>query len=135
MTFQAPLPYHKESESNFPPNYIASHPVAVHNPIKVASTPARNYVFVEKTAKEEITGIFHINTDLLEPFGLFDSDEERNAMPNLFLQAPYIDVDLVVSGSKKANIIVQDAAYSIRYSRFIIRLVNHFPRKASLDSC
>jgi hypothetical protein len=117
-----------EGLGSLPPRYSGEAVIAINPGTSSNNNNGRASNYLHISDGKSITGTHHVNTDLQPLAGRFDNAEDREKTPNVYLEAKYIDVELMLSGSKKAKIIVSDPAHPAgtnrAYSRHIIRIVS-----------
>lgn len=81
-----------------------------------------NYIHISDVG--DILGTnYDINTDKAPAYGRFDSQEEQEQAPNVYLSADNIDAEIRLSGSKKAKIEIKGKA-DAGYGRTMLRIVS-----------
>lgn len=82
---------------------------------------AVNYVHTSDVG-DIIGTVYHIDTDKPAAYGRFDTQEEQDQAPNVYLSAKNIAAEIRLSGSKKARIEIQGCTTN-SYGRSMIRIV------------
>lgn len=85
-------------------------------------TQAVNYIHISDVG-DIIGTVYHIDTDKPPAYGRFDSQEELEQAPNVYLSAKTISAEIRLSGSKKAKIDIQGCSKQT-YGRTMIRIVS-----------
>lgn len=93
---------------------------------------AVNYVHTSDVG-DIIGTVYHINTDKPAAYGRFDSQEEQDQAPNVYLSAKNITAEIRLSGSKKAKIEIQGCSTN-SYGRIMIRMVSLHLRSVAMIS-
>lgn len=118
----APFDGHN-SKGSGPAGLSATSTKRLHQSTDVPSyLQAINYIHISDVG-DIIGTVYHIDTDKPPAYGRFDSQEEQDEAPNVYLSAKTIAAEIRLSGSKKAKIEIKGCTTN-SYGRTMLRIVS-----------